>query len=626
MADIEYRSDGRIAIAATENRGRPRSYSEERAALPRERKARHDETQHQLKLERIAILDFETDPFSDDDDAPVYPFTACLYSPSFETIIIWNEDFEEFCDEVVNAILGLPEDGYTIYAHNGGKFDYMFLMSRLRGAVMFKGRGLMSAKIGTHELRDSFHIIPEKLAAFHKDDFADNGFGGYAVMAKSKRNKHRDLIIDYMVNDCVYLYELVHGFLERFGFKISVGQGALSEMRKFHKVGRIGKLADKTLREYFFGGRVECLRGAGHWKARPGGSFKLIDRNSMYPAEMALTRHPISANYTKVVGQGITPNTVFIELSCYSHGALVKKCSNNETYAPFEYGRYKTTIHEYRMAYKLGLLENITIHSVIECDQFGTFAEFINAFYAEKAMWKDKLDAFKAAGDETSHAYWYAKRQYLFTKYILNNSYGKFAQNPANYKEHMVTEPGAACPEGYEAGGPLPKFENEAYAIWERPAPRAAYNNVGTAASITGAARADLLWTIYHTTNAIYCDTDSVICEEYSSTDIEIHPSKLGAWDLEAQFSEVIIVGKKLYACKPLGFVAGQEKKIKIKSKGASGLTWADMEKLLAGGTVKTRNKAPTLTKDGSQFYMRRNVRMTAPILEHPPNRERRSA
>ena len=121
------------------------------------------------RLRHIAVLDLETDPFTDNGD-PVYPFAAELYSDQFGAIVIWDEDYETFVDKLYSTIEMLP-DAYTIYAHNGGKFDYMFLVHKLRGTVRFKGRGIMLAKIGAHELRDSFHVLPEKLAAWKKDAF-----------------------------------------------------------------------------------------------------------------------------------------------------------------------------------------------------------------------------------------------------------------------------------------------------------------------------------------------------------------------------------------------------------------------------------------------------------------------
>jgi len=123
----------------------------------------------------IAVLDTETDPFDNVLRTQVFPFLAVLYSDQFEPIIIWEENREAFIDAVIAAIEGLP-DAYTIYAHNGGKFDFMFLLKRFRGSVKFKGRGIMSCTVGAHELRDSMHIIPEPLANWKKDafDYAKN--------------------------------------------------------------------------------------------------------------------------------------------------------------------------------------------------------------------------------------------------------------------------------------------------------------------------------------------------------------------------------------------------------------------------------------------------------------------
>jgi hypothetical protein len=107
-------------------------------------------------------------------------------------------------------------------------------------------------------------------------------------------------------------------------------------------------------------------------------------------------------------------------------------------------------------------------------------------------------------------------------------------------------------------------------------------------------------------TDPIYCDTDSLICRSISGVDI--HPSELGAWDLEAEYSEVIVLGKKLYGCKTIG----QEGKNKIRSKGVSGLEWSHLEKMLVGEIVTMTNKAPTFEKTGRQYYMTRNIRATA--------------
>lgn len=575
-----------------ESRGRKREYHADKASTGAERKKKTRKEKDEIRKGNIAVLDMETDPFDAKTRARIFPFVACLYSDNFDPIIIWDEDEASFVEKVIQAIMELPEE-YIIYAHNGGKFDYMFLLHRLRGQISFKGRGIMSAKIGPHELRDSYHIIPEKLAAYQKEQF------DYENMRKEKRNKPkiRQQIIDYLISDCKYLLEIVQGFVNTFGLKISIGQAAMAELRTKYKVQTIGENLDAGLREYFFGGRVECLQGKGHFI----GHYKLYDVNSMYPDAMAHYQHPISSNYTKRQKGGINANTCFIELDCTNYGALVKRDGDGSTSANIRSGRFLTTIHEYKAALDLGLIDNVKIRSYIDNETLSDFKDFIYPLYEKRQETKRLLKALQ----EGTAEYAEAKREDIFTKLLLNNAYGKFAQNPRRFKENFITAPDADAPEGFDV--PIPAFVCDDYAIWQRPTLRRRYNNVGTAASITGAARSVLMRAIANSVDAIYCDTDSLICKELNGH--ELDPVKLGAWDLEAEFDEVIVTGKKQYACK----IRGQENKYKIRSKGVSGLEWGDFVKMLDGEIIDVLNKAPTLSKNGTQYYMSRKVRATAP-------------
>jgi hypothetical protein len=516
---------------------------------------------------------------------------------------------------VLAAIEALP-NSYTIYAHNGGKFDFLFLIHKLRGPVSFKGRGLMTAKIGPHELRDSFHIIPERLANLEKEKF------DYANMAKDKRNDHREEIISYCIADCVGLLKFVKAFLKDFGFKLSIGQAAMARLKQHYKVASISSSMDKQLRDFFFGGRVECLAGRGHFH----GHYKLYDVNSMYPRAMEGYQHPIGAIYNWRVGEP-DENTFFIDLECDNNNALVRRSENNETTANVPSGRFLTTIHEYRTALKLGLISNIRINFCIDCEQSSNFADFVIPLYKNRLQTKDTLKAMEKAGLEGTAQFFDVKKDDVFYKLLLNNAYGKFAQNPRRFKESYITDPGAR-PElteqeqlmveltgeyADEHFGNLPAYECDEYSIWERPSPSKRFNNVGTAASITGAARAILMEAIYNAVEPIYCDTDSLICRELPNT--ELHDTKLGAWDLEAEYREVIVNGKKMYGCLPLN-PADDKKKTKIRSKGTSNLTFADMVRLYQGDVLRRMNPAPTLTKSGAQYYVTRNIRATVAIRE----------
>jgi len=578
-------------------RGRPAGVAKPKSPIERKRTQRGRDKA--ARMEDIAVLDFETDPFDNVSRESVFPFMGVLYSDNFAPKVFWNENHEELIREVIAAIAALPRK-YTIYAHNGGKFDYMYFMHLLRGRVSFKGRGLMAAKIGEHELRDSLHIIPTKLAAYKKDDF------DYKFLFKTVRHKHRQAIIDYCISDCRNLLSIVKSFINRFGFKISVGQAAMAELKRYYKVGTLGPTMDHDLREYFYGGRVECIMGKGRFT----GPYKLYDVNSMYPFVMAHMKHPISREYTFRRGK---PNdhTAFVKVRCTNYGAFVGRLENGETSANIRDGVFNVSIHEYKAALELGLVENVEHILSIDCEEFSTFDKFVIPRYAERQNTKLKIEALEQAGLTESAEYDETVKDDLFIKLMLNNAYGKFAQNPRRFKEYYITDPNEAPPmedEKYDeftgqSWGDFPEFENGRYAIWSRPIAEVRFNNVGTAASITGAARSVLLRALHVAVDPIYCDTDSIICRALAA-DHDV--SRLGAWKLEAEFRDVLIAGKKLYATES---VTGKQK---IKSKGANGLRWGDLEAILQGELISMINNAPTLTRRGTQAYIERGIRATA--------------
>src|SRR6266700_398518 len=534
----------------------------------------------EARLRHIAVLDFETDPFDADLKSEILPFVCELYSDTFGSIVIWDDDFDTFVLKVVTEIEALP-DAYTIYAHNGGKFDYLFLVRHLRGVVKFKGRAIMSCRIGAHELRDSLHILPEKLAAWKKDHF------DYSKMKRCNRAKFRDEILAYLHSDCLYLFDIIKSFVSEFGLKISIGQAAFSELKKNYIVAPIKESTDEFLRRYFFGGRVECISGRGIFDSRTGnGDFKLYDVNSMYPHVMANRAHPIGDEYNWRRGSP-SDDTIFIDVECRNFGAFVSRASVNplDATAGKERGRFFVTKWEYDVAVKYGLIRDVELVGVVDNCVRSDFSLCILPLYLRRQAVKKELEALRVAGQENSTAYEEFHKQDLFLKYLLNNIFGKFAQNPRNFKEYYYTDAGTMPPQDWmkflqgcddeirhKYGMPVERSDN--FEIWAKPSPGRRFNNVGTAASITGAARAILLEAIQSARDPIYCDTDSLICRHLGDCDVDV--SKLGAWKHEATFDRVIIAGRKLYACEVQGYPDGHEKRIKIRSKGAVGLRWGD--------------------------------------------------
>lgn len=621
LSDLEARLAANWKDETAAKQGRPSKQDQPATDLERQKLCRARKAE--ARLRDIAILDMETDPFDAELKTDIRPFLAVLYSDNFEPIVIWEQDHGQFIDNVMRAIEGLP-DRYSIYAHNGGKFDFMFLVSKLRGDVKFKGRSLMSARVGKHELRDSSHIIPERLAAFAKDKF------DYSRNLKANREHWRKEIIEYCIADCRYTLDIVKSFVETYGMKLTIGQASMAELRKHYDVKKLNQGFDSQLRQFYFGGRVECLQGRGHFK----GDYKLFDVNSMYPAVMANCSHPIGDFNDYDLRRGEPDaKTVFVDLTCRNNGALVGRDADGFTSATIPYGRFKTTIWEYRVALEYGLISDVEIHASWDCRQRSDFSNFILPLYDNRLKTKDAMRAMKEQGLQTSSAFLDLKKDDIFFKLLLNNSYGKFAMNPANYREHYITDPDKQPDEQWfksineleqdeRIGYLQPIFCNREYAIWQKPSPSFRYNNVGTAASITGAARAVLLAAIQQADGAIYCDTDSLICSALEG--VPLHKSTLGAWDLEDEFTEVIVNGKKLYAVwhkKPLiltpeQIADGRKSEYTVKSKGAARISWEEMLAMLHGENVVKFNRAPTLTKFGTQNYMKRSIRATAKFKE----------
>lgn len=583
----------------------------------------HRKRESDARAENIAILDMETDPFDNTTEMKIRPFLAVLYSDKFETIVIWEENYDKFIHAVIRAIEALPGH-FTIYAHNGGRFDFLFLIKGIRGSVSFKGRGIMSCRVGGHELRDSFHIIPERLANWQKDKF------DYTTLSRKRRGDFKDNIIAYCIADCVYLLDIVKRFIAGFGLKLTIGQAAMHELKKHYDVEKFSDGWDGYIRDFFFGGRVECLRGRGEFK----GAYKLYDVNSLYPHVMASYQHPVGGFWAYEIRYGDPgPNTVFIDLNCQNNGALVARNEDGETTAQIKSGRFKTTIWEYQVALKYNLISDVKINMCIDCALRSDFSKFVLPLYENRLRTKQALDDMKKAGLEGTPAWFDLKSEDMFYKLLLNNAYGKFAINPRNFKENYICDVNESPPaEWFKSMNKLPReerdkyelpvFEGTDYWIWQKPNPGFRFNNVGVAASVTGAARAILLEALQHSTWAIYCDTDSIICRVLAGVDIS--KTALGAWDLEDEFTRVIINGKKLYSTwyksekrrSAEQLADGADPRYTVKSKGASQVTWDEMQAILRGETVVKTNRGPTLNRYGEQYYVKRAIRATAPILE----------
>ena len=551
------------------------------------------------KLEKIvAVGDFETDPF-------VYgrvpkPF-ACGFMYEIEGVEkqyaqFWGNDCaKQFLDHIADI-----KTPMIIYFHNGGKFDFFFFLARLENPLKIIHGRIVRAKIGIHEVRDSWAIIPMPLGSYKKDII------DYRLFEADKREANRVQICDYLYSDCLYLFDLVSEFNRRFGPRLTIAGTASKELRKLHPQYNQKETHDIRFREYYFGGRVECFK-QGVIK----NDWRIYDVNSMYPYVMRNCAHPLGGGYVVPAALTLDKDAWFTGFGGYMYfatvighnrGALPTRVKDNNGGLSFDvpYGEFKTTSHELRLAIKLGLFTVEKIVTAYIPRNTQSFVEFVDTFVAEKI-------AAKKTGD---------KIRETFAKLILNSSYGRFGISPFDFFDFYIQLIGEPKPEGKTKAGCIwePYEENAEYTLWRRrvnlPALENAdsttsgFEDVAIAASVTSAARAVLMLAIVNADTPAYCDTDSLICKGLGS-DALIHTSELGAWKLEASGDELSIAGKKLYSLTRNG------QPVKSASKGVK-LTHSEIKSVAMGETVLWNNDAPNFSLLGGVRFVSRHAQSTS--------------
>jgi hypothetical protein len=534
----------------------------------------------------IAIVDCETDPF--EHELVVRPFAIGFETPD-RYIDFWGDD----CVEQFFMYLATCEERYIIYAHNGGKFDFFFFLKHLSPNTsprIINGR-LVQIVFANQEFRDSYAIVDIPLAKFQKDEI------DYAKFSRDCREENKAEIRAYLRTDCGYLYTLVKEFHKRFGDKLTAASAALQILNSFHGFERItSEPLDAMLREFYFGGRVQCFE-TGLCKPSPGAEWIVIDRNSMYPSAMSECLHPISATYQ--TNDRITDETDFAHIVAFNNGALPSRNERGGLDFTIPYGEFRATIHEIKAGIETGTLQIEKVLCTWEFDRKGSFSEFVNYYYPLRQ--KAKADKDKLAD--------------IMYKLVLNSSYGKFALNPRKFKSWKLTIgeiPQPLATEEFPDGWSQHSNNGDIY-IWERPSPRrGGFYNIATAASITGAARANLLRNIALSKRPIYCDTDSIICEQFCG---DFSETELGGWKIETTGNLAAIAGKKLYA------ILDNGKTLKKASKGCT-LTGDQIISICQGETIEYCNPVPSFHLHdngrydladgiGSADFIKRRIRMT---------------
>lgn len=546
-----------------------------------------------MSQRKIYSADLETDPF-DHGHFPM-PFWGGLYDGKTHSTF-WGDDCCEHLVDLLSEIKGI------VYFHNGGKFDFHFLLPYLPDDVdlFMIGARIVSLKFGDCELRDSYAILPMALKESGAKDEID-----YMLFKRDTREANRELIERYARQDNVALFDLVTDFIAAYGNHLTLASAAFAQL-KLCGINPPKGTAEKDamLRPFFYGGRVQCF-DYGTFT----GEFKYIDINSAYPHAM-LSKHCFDQSFfssKKPSKNKDKFNASFYEIEAFSKGALPERTKTGISF-PVGKGKFFATGWEISAGIDTDTLTDI---KYIKChipNNLISFDPFVNKFYA-----------LKNAADKSGN-----KRARQFAKLILNSCYGKFALNPTKFRDYELHPLGDVykcrehlidrCLQCYPMGAAHKcDLDAAAYSVWAIPVDpeeaKKSYKNVGTAASITGYVRAYLWRALCAVENPLYCDTDSIICT--GTADLKIG-KELGAWDLEATATEVHIAGKKLYGMKLT------DGSYKTASKGVRA-TYDEIVKVSGGDEIRIKNAAPTYSLINNPKFISRKVKITIDVKSENP-------
>lgn len=527
------------------------------------------------KKKTIWAFDCETPPFKHGRE-DLIPFAFGAISDEGERVAFWGDDaaaqFIAWAETIPAALF---------IAHNGGKFDALFLRDGISGEMLVMDGRIVKCKFLHHEMRDSYSILPmplKKLGAKGSTDLTWH--------EKDQREAHKGKIIAYMMQDCVVLLDAVIAFYEQAGKRrLTVASTAFAELKKTEggqKIKKQSETHDKEFRRFYFGGRVEYFE-----QGIITGDFHMYDVNSMYPAVMKHYRHPIGSGYRICkYSKASMPKdgAFFADIDCYSLGAFPLRDPKKKT-TKYAHGRISVSItgHELIAALECGAVNDVSGTLFIPHDTVD-FAEYVETHYSKRNEAKANKNQ---AGD-------------IFHKLMLNSAYGKLASSPDDKEEIYFAEHGERKPHG---GWRTKALDMDGQRIiYARPVqrPEDFYNDVATGASITGAARSVLLRAFAKSKRPIYCDTDSLICEEFRG---DIHEGRLGAWKHELSFDTAAIAGKKLYV------LIKDKRPLKWASKGVKACP-TEIYMAADGETVSISRDAPTMGLRGFN-YVTREIKRT---------------
>lgn len=496
----------------------------------------------------------------------------------------WNYDNEE---KMVDAILAF--DG-TIWAHNGGRYDGLWLAEHiikrgLHAKIGLAGQRIVSLEVNKLKVRDSFALIPfalklaSKMGGGSKQEtglpcVCSKDCGGYCSIKRVMSVRDRDKLIEYLKNDLIVSKDMLYA-LKEFAVEHdldlcgTIGSSAYSTVSRELKI-RPAKWRSEDyafVRDAYYGGRTQVFRHKSHAGFR-------IDVNSAYIAALSKLSVPIGQrNKTE------SPSETQRDYESGKDGVL--QCT---VYVPYTHIPPLPVRTPSRLAYPVGQISG-TWTTLELAYAVSTGVQILN--FGRGIFWDDRETVFKdfeqriwdiraAAGPKTAFGQW--------IKWFANSQTGKFAQHPLvdvveinPEREELETFCPASrkCKGKHWDGAPCcPHKCTRVCGIWNEVD---RVGNIWSKKQWRMADCAHIEWAAFLTAyqriylhrqlvddghnglTAVYCDTDSIYSTVPRSMDIG---TGLGEWKEEGKYHNFVAIAPKTYS------YFDEEGNLEAKAKG----------------------------------------------------------
>jgi hypothetical protein len=463
-------------------------------------------------------------------------------------------------------------EGFRWYAHNGGKFDVLFLLDsifRRKWEVKFiqrQGR-IIALHVTTGKCRftiaDSYALLPASLKAL-----------GEAFQTEHKKRdfdvtRGFDITdpeaVKYLEHDCLCLYEVLTSFLSNdfiHSAQYTIASQAMNTFRQDFfpsEMYRMNLIEEDIFRnEFYSGGRVEVFKGEGDVNA--------YDVNSLYPYAML---YPMPCGMMKRTREYKKGKIGFYLIEYrstpdfYVSPLLIKRGGKNfYVQGPGQYFLSSATIEFLRVEF--GMRGKVIYGYVFDSREM-IFQGYVETFYAMKLA--DK----KNKGPK-----------YTIAKLFLNSLYGKFGQ--MRWKDTVVSLNSVGKQEYTTLDG-LTEFGLVLVSSLSRSKFICPY----IAAYVTELARLHHFKLMNQKPGAMfYCDTDSLYTSaSYPTSD------KIGGLSFEGRYRGIFLAPKN-YALLPIDRNGKRNRKgkekIVFKGFDTAGFTYRDFVNV-ANGEGQLREK-----------------------------------